>query len=303
MTTTAGWHPDPAGDHHYRYWDGTGWTDKVADGGVTSIDPLTTAHPAPTEVGADRPAPAVAEVTPEPPKPLVPTDRKGPNPIPVAIAVAVVVALVVGAVFLLTKDAGDDGTGDFSYKVDSTEFTTHTVELEAGEQLAFRVSKADEVRVAYGISQTDIERYLNSNLATASDDIDQFVQTSNDQLARILYDLGSLSDVSSELDDAATDEVVAAPGFDGYVLGNVFEDEIGENPNFASTSFIAPIDMTVTILLIAPKPVEVDLRVRISDRPDLDVEGLSSEEFVDLDEDQVYSDFEDSWSDEFELGG
>jgi uncharacterized protein DUF2510 len=37
---TPGWHPDPTDRHDYRYWDGWGWTDDVADGGVTAYDPL-----------------------------------------------------------------------------------------------------------------------------------------------------------------------------------------------------------------------------------------------------------------------
>jgi hypothetical protein len=38
--------------HQYRYWDGTAWTDHVADDGTASLDPLNTA-PAP---GAAQPA-------------------------------------------------------------------------------------------------------------------------------------------------------------------------------------------------------------------------------------------------------
>jgi hypothetical protein len=34
----AAWHPDPTGRHQHRYWDGTRWTDWVADGGVTARD-------------------------------------------------------------------------------------------------------------------------------------------------------------------------------------------------------------------------------------------------------------------------
>lgn len=37
----AGWHPDPAGRHEYRYWDGVAWTDQVSDAGVVAADPLT----------------------------------------------------------------------------------------------------------------------------------------------------------------------------------------------------------------------------------------------------------------------
>jgi uncharacterized protein (AIM24 family) len=34
------WHPDPTGRHELRYWDGSAWTDHVADRGVQAMDPL-----------------------------------------------------------------------------------------------------------------------------------------------------------------------------------------------------------------------------------------------------------------------
>jgi hypothetical protein len=40
MTETAGWHPDPSLRHEYRYWDGSVWTDTVADSGLVTVDPL-----------------------------------------------------------------------------------------------------------------------------------------------------------------------------------------------------------------------------------------------------------------------
>ena len=36
----AGWFPDPVGGHDHRYWDGTRWTEHVADAGVSAVDPL-----------------------------------------------------------------------------------------------------------------------------------------------------------------------------------------------------------------------------------------------------------------------
>jgi uncharacterized membrane protein YhaH (DUF805 family) len=36
----AGWYPDPAGRHQYRYWDGMQWTVSVSDNGVAASDPL-----------------------------------------------------------------------------------------------------------------------------------------------------------------------------------------------------------------------------------------------------------------------
>lgn len=34
------WHPDPTGRHELRYWDGSAWTDHVADRGVQAMDAL-----------------------------------------------------------------------------------------------------------------------------------------------------------------------------------------------------------------------------------------------------------------------
>jgi uncharacterized protein YxjI len=36
----ADWYPDPMGRHQYRYWDGSAWTDDVANNGVQAKDPL-----------------------------------------------------------------------------------------------------------------------------------------------------------------------------------------------------------------------------------------------------------------------
>jgi uncharacterized RDD family membrane protein YckC len=52
------WHADPTGRHQLRWWDGEVWTDFVADGGVTAIDPVA-GPPAPgqgaTQTAADAP--------------------------------------------------------------------------------------------------------------------------------------------------------------------------------------------------------------------------------------------------------
>jgi Protein of unknown function (DUF2510) len=36
---SPGWASDPYGRHQWRYWDGTRWTDQVADGSTQSTDP------------------------------------------------------------------------------------------------------------------------------------------------------------------------------------------------------------------------------------------------------------------------
>jgi hypothetical protein len=56
MMEYAGWHPDPSRRHEYRYWDGSAWTDAVADRSLVTVDPLI-AGPASQPVGA---APTIA---------------------------------------------------------------------------------------------------------------------------------------------------------------------------------------------------------------------------------------------------
>lgn len=49
-----GWFPDPTGRHEYRFWDGTGWTPVVSDGGVQSQegDQASPGQPSPGQPGA-----------------------------------------------------------------------------------------------------------------------------------------------------------------------------------------------------------------------------------------------------------
>ena len=67
-----GWQADPTGRHDHRYWDGTRWTDDVADAGVASTDPFDAdldadldAGDAPTAIDeptvVDEPAPPLAD--------------------------------------------------------------------------------------------------------------------------------------------------------------------------------------------------------------------------------------------------
>ena len=55
-----GWHPDPRGRHQHRYWDGTQWTDHVADDGVTATDPVSRVQP-PEPPAEDEPPPLRAQ--------------------------------------------------------------------------------------------------------------------------------------------------------------------------------------------------------------------------------------------------
>src|SRR6476620_11671649 len=66
MMESAGWHPDPSLRHEYRYWDGSGWTDTVADSGLVTVDPLN-AVPASEPVAAAPPFASPAGAAWQPP--------------------------------------------------------------------------------------------------------------------------------------------------------------------------------------------------------------------------------------------
>ncbi len=53
MSIPPAWHPDPTGRHDHRWWDGTRWTEHVADAGVSAVDPLDTSGGA-TDASATR---------------------------------------------------------------------------------------------------------------------------------------------------------------------------------------------------------------------------------------------------------
>lgn len=55
------WYPDPSGKHELRYWDGTGWTDRVSNHGKESIDAPGGTHVPQGEHTADRVQRQVAE--------------------------------------------------------------------------------------------------------------------------------------------------------------------------------------------------------------------------------------------------
>lgn len=52
LANSVGWHPDPAGKHTSRYFDGKSWRGEVSDGGAMSVDALEVQPPPPTTSGS-----------------------------------------------------------------------------------------------------------------------------------------------------------------------------------------------------------------------------------------------------------
>lgn len=94
MTDNApGWQPDPTGRFEHRYWDGSQWTDNVANAGVASNDPYDTSAAAgldetaavetpadagagdPTVVGASTDASGTGWAAPTAAQPATPADQ------------------------------------------------------------------------------------------------------------------------------------------------------------------------------------------------------------------------------------
>ena len=92
MTDASGgaWHPDPTGRHQHRWWDGTQWTDQVADGGVSSTDPVTTTAPT-------NPVPTYT----------APAPSTGPNWKVIGLVAGAVVVVVI--LFVVLLGGSDEG--------------------------------------------------------------------------------------------------------------------------------------------------------------------------------------------------
>jgi Protein of unknown function (DUF2510) len=137
----AGWLPDPTSRHEYRYWDGTRWTDDVADRGVASTDaldagPSFASDPNPTagdptqQVDATRQYPGAGQQqTPTSPYygdddgsgQAPPPTRRRPQPGLVAALAVLAVALLGGLVYFLVRD---DGSSDDATEVSDEGSTT-----------------------------------------------------------------------------------------------------------------------------------------------------------------------------------
>jgi len=143
----ASWQPDPTGKHDHRYWDGSGWTDNVADAGVASIDP----YEAPVPTAAVDPAEAPTVVTPvqsgdttatwPAARPAAPPPYVPPTPVPdgggtggnkrgLLIGGAILAAVALVVIAILALGGGDD---DETPVADASRTTT-TTQTDSGPE-------------------------------------------------------------------------------------------------------------------------------------------------------------------------
>lgn len=128
----AGWQADPTGRHEHRYWDGSQWTDNVADGGVANTDAYDAGAGGESVDAAADPIvdPTVAEpVTPAdttaawptsaaPPPPPVPPTYAGPvqpesggSKRGLLIGGGILAAVVIAVAAFLLMGGDDDDSG------------------------------------------------------------------------------------------------------------------------------------------------------------------------------------------------
>jgi uncharacterized RDD family membrane protein YckC len=79
-TNPPRWAADPLGRHQYRYWDGTQWTEHIADNGMNGVDPPIVAPPSSGPVAGS----TVGAVTPPLPGTAASTGRE-PSRDPTAV--------------------------------------------------------------------------------------------------------------------------------------------------------------------------------------------------------------------------
>lgn len=119
----ASWQPDPWGRHQYRWFDGRGWTESVADGGVQTMDPVAPAPFAPPTVQLAPPAAGTPRLPPssaearvagvQRPSPVVratqrATSKRQPGKF-AKVMLAVVLLLIAGVVAIVAFAPDPDG--------------------------------------------------------------------------------------------------------------------------------------------------------------------------------------------------
>jgi Protein of unknown function (DUF2510) len=232
-TSGASWVGDPTGRHEYRFWDGSAWTEHVADQGTTSIDPLS-----PTD-GAQAPSPVAASVTTpsvpassapasaEPPVAVAPVTTAGgagpeagpkrPSNLVIGLLTAAIVILVAVGIFGFTrppsndaKQKGDQVAQQLATTKKATETGKKATETATAATSALRdtVAKLEALDLQEATSQnnatnafTSVVSRLNAGDTTAFSD--PSLKSSIDSLANVLAQENTLlSDIQKLITQA-----------------------------------------------------------------------------------------------------
>lgn len=88
----TGWYADPFGRHQHRWWDGSGWSERIRDGAGPGIDPIGI-DPAPVAISESVPAAPIEDALLPIKKPRI-ADK-------IAVFVSCIVFLALVAVFVV----------------------------------------------------------------------------------------------------------------------------------------------------------------------------------------------------------
>ena len=269
------WHPDPTGRHQYRWWDGSTWSDVVADHGIETRDPYEpTSGVRIISIGTTPGREDEWDQTAQVPSPTVempfelPRDQAEPlyASIPTSrsrhlgrwlTGGAVLAVLVIALVYVFAFRGGvlrvDEQTGIFTYRMTgATSFVVHDIKLERGQVVRFRVESPRD---------RDLVTYLLASKGVADQYATQYVS-----------DLGKNIGVADPLDliNGYTDalQVYGEPAIREVVRGWVAIKQVDRCCNGAPDTGYIIATVKGTFRLVVTEVQGRDAQVRIV------VEGL-----------------------------
>lgn len=255
----ASWQPDPSGRHQYRWWDGVGWSDAVADKGVQSRDPMdraSTSRPrertGPTVTVSTTPTFGAPSATPSGGLPLAEPIKMGSGLGKwIALAVVLLAGIGVGVFLLFFRESATTvapQTGVTTGRVDGLgSYVVRDVQLRAGEAMRYRVE---------GNPKRDLITYLVTTDATASEWATDYFSAYQTGLG--LTDIGEVTTDYADARDVLTDGVME-DDFRGYKVIRNSDRCCKGVPD--TDSFIAVVPGTYRIVVIEHDGKDSDVRI------------------------------------------
>lgn len=292
--TEPGWHADPLGRHESRYWDGSQWTEHVADAGVQSTDPLDAAAAQQHQGGVIDPTQTIVVPGAAADPGSAPTDtlpqyantgaqKSGGFPVvPVIIGLVVAAVVIGGLVFLI--GGGDDGGDDFGSHTatlsDDEPVAVYEVSLDQGEGVRFRaVPQSPDLDPVWVVALAQDEADALFSDAVADD---------------LTFDADQPSDLFPDVaDDVLTDYGSDDTGIGGGDLAAVDTVDCCGTGEAEAEAFVAPRSATYTLVLYDDGGEAGELDVVIERwEGNLEFDSLSDfvSEFSDLSDDGFFSD-------------